>query len=731
MGFLSGLLGFLLCIWDFVTYPIYFIIDRPWRTTRLIARTRARIVSTGAKEITIKGVPLPSPIRDELKNAPEEINTMERLFKFSSKKHANKKCLGTRQVLGEMEETQTSGKVFTKLQLGEYTWQTYSQVAAKADCLGRGLREIGVKPRDRVVIYANTSADWMICAIGAFRQSLALVTIYTNLGEEGVLHGVTQTETSTIIVGEDLLPKLLAVLPQAPAVKNVIVIPSHNPAPLPPDTATVSFHRFSSILSSGSTSHISCSPPGPQDTAIIMYTSGSTGVPKGVILTHANLLQAVFCLIPTCETCDLRPDDCYLALLPLAHVLELLAENMLLAVGIPIGYSNPKTFLDSSSMVAKGYRGDASVLRPTCVAVVPLVLDSIYKGIRVKMVERGALFTEVVDFCYRYKLKWMRRGHSTPLTDLLVFSKFKAILGGRMRAMLSGGAPLAPDSHDFCRTCLGITLLQGYGLTETCATACVPDGHDLSTGRVGPPLQQISLRLVDWEEGGYLVSDPHGPRGEVVIGGGQVAAGYYNMPEKTREDFFTEHGTRWFRTGDIGQMMPDGTIKIVDRKKDLVKMQGGEYVSLGKVESLMKLHPAVENICVFGDSKRSNPVALVVPGEVWLQKALARMGKDNMSRAEACLDPAVVADVLEKLKKHAATQKLQRFEIPDSIFLVAEPWTPESGLITAAFKLKRKALENTFKDDLVELYAGNNNDAKLKTKNVNNNQAGGILVSSV
>ena len=159
----------------------------------------------------------------------------------------------------------------------------------------------------------------------------------------------------------------------------------------------------------------------------------------------------------------------------------------------------------------------------------------------------------------------------------------------------------------------------------------------------------------------------------------QVAAGYYNMPEKTKEEFFTENGIRWFRTGDIGQMMQDGTIKIVDRKKDLVKMQGGEYVSLGKVESLLKIHPAVENICVFGDSTRSNPVALVVPGEVWMQKALVRLGKDNMSRAEACLDPEVVADVLEKLEKHAATQKLQRFEIPDKIFLVAEPWTPESG----------------------------------------------------
>ena len=159
----------------------------------------------------------------------------------------------------------------------------------------------------------------------------------------------------------------------------------------------------------------------------------------------------------------------------------------------------------------------------------------------------------------------------------------------------------------------------------------------------------------------------------------QVAAGYYNMPEKTKEEFFTENGIRWFRTGDIGQMMQDGTIKIVDRKKDLVKMQGGEYVSLGKVESLLKIHPAVENICVFGDSTRSKPVALVVPGEVWMQKALVRLGKDNMSRAEACLDPEVVADVLEKLEKHAATQKLQRFEIPDRIFLVAEPWTPESG----------------------------------------------------
>ena len=137
-------------------------------------------------------------------------------------------------------------------------------------------------------------------------------------------------------------------------------------------------------------------------------------------------------------------------------------------------------------------QGDATILRPTVVAVVPLVLDTIYKGIRASVAARGAFFEELVDFCYQYRLKWLRRGHDTPIMNRIIFKKFTAIVGGRLRILLSGGAPLAPDAHDFCRTCLNLTLLQGYGLTETCATACIPDGHDLSTGRVGPPLQEVN-----------------------------------------------------------------------------------------------------------------------------------------------------------------------------------------------------------------------------------------------
>jgi len=729
MSFVIALLNILLHVWDFITYPIYFLIDEPWKKTRMMDRTRARTVSHQASEITIKPVAMVSAVKDELKNAPEDINTMERLFKYSCKKYGDRKCLGTRTVLGETEEKQDNGKVFTKLQLGEYTWQSYTDVATQADCLGKGLREMGVKPRDKVVLYANTCSEWMVSAVAAFRHSLAVVTIYTNLGEDGVEHGITQTEAGTVIVSQELVPRLLAVLPRVRSINNVIVIPNHVATPLPENTDTVTFHDFPSVVSAGKSSSIHSSPPNPSDTAIIMYTSGSTGVPKGVVLTHANILQALFCILPT-ATDAIEPvtsEDCYIAILPLAHVLELLAENMCLLLGMPIGYSNPKTFTDAGTMVAKGSKGDATVLKPTLVALVPLVLDTIYKGIRNKVAARGKFFAELVDFCYEYRLKWTRRGHDTPIMNQLIFKKFRAAVGGRVRILLSGGAPLAPAAHDFCRTCLCIKLLQGYGLTETAATACIPDSSDMSTGTVGAPLQEVDIRLVNWEEGGYHVTDSQGPRGEIVIGGGHVAKGYYGLPEKTDEDFFNDLGKRWFRTGDIGQMMPNGTIKIIDRKKDLVKLQGGEYISLGKVESLLKLHPAVDNLCVFARPTMDHCVALIIPNQLWLDQAIDRLGRGSMEREEACMDRQIARDLQAELLKHGLRLKLQKFEIPRTLCLVSEPWTPESGLITAAFKLKRKSLENAYQDDIAEMYAGNNNT--IDKKIINNNQSRPVSVN--
>merc|ERR1711936_558608 len=577
---------------------------------------------------------------------------------------------------------------------------------SKAEHFGKGLRELGIKPRDKIVLYANTCADWMVSAVAAFKHSLAVVTIYTNLGEEGVEHGISQTDTTATVVSQELLPTIMSVLPKCPSVHHVIIIPDHNANPTPPPAYLTTFHKVSDIVALGSTSSTPNSPPDPQDSAIIMYTSGSTGVPKGVVMTHKNLIHAIFSLVPT--VCDsirkARLNDKYIAVLPLAHVLELLAENVMMVMGIPIGYSSVKTFTDSGTGLAKGTKGDATVLRPTIVCVVPLVLDKIFKGIKSKVASRGHFFSKLIDMCYKYRLKWIRSGHDTPIMNALIFKKFKASLGGNLRILLSGGAPLAPDAHDYCRTLLGITLMQGYGLTETCATGCLPDGHDMSTGRVGAPPQDVDLKLVNWEEGGYTVNDAEGPRGEIVIGGGHVAKEYYGMPEKTKEDFFNENGKRWFKTGDVGHMMPDGTIKIVDRKKDLVKLQGGEYVSLGKVESLLKIHPAVENICVCADSSKNYCVALVVPGQEYLNSLAVELNLGNLSRDNLCVDEEIVASYVSVIGQHGKAQRLGKFEIPRAVFLVSDVWTPESGLLTAAMKLKRKSLEAAFSDEIAEMY---------------------------
>jgi long-chain acyl-CoA synthetase len=188
-----------------------------------------------------------------------------------------------------------------------------------------------------------------------------------------------------------------------------------------------------------------------------MYTSGSTGVPKGVVLTHGNLIATSTSIM------FLEPfysDDVYIGYLPAAHVLELLSECTMMMFGIPVGYSSPNTMTDMSTKVMRDQKGDASVLKPTLMCVVPLILDRIYKNIIESVGKRGANFQKTFEFCYRYKLYWTRSGQPTPIVDKIVFNKIKSLLGGKMRFAITGGAPLSPETHDFIRVCLGLTLVQ-------------------------------------------------------------------------------------------------------------------------------------------------------------------------------------------------------------------------------------------------------------------------------
>ena len=272
-----------------------------------------------------------------------------------------------------------------------------------------------------------------------------------------------------------------------------------------------------------------------------------------------------------------------------------------------------------------------------------------------------------------------------------------------MEFMIVGSAPLSPSTQEFIRTCFSIDLVQGYSMTETTCSGCCQIPGDLKVGFVGGPMAGMEIRLTDWEEGGYKVTDFPYPRGEIVLGGNAVARGYFKNDEKTEEDFFIDNGTQFFSSGDIGELFPDGTFRLIDRKKDLVKLQLGEYVSLGKVEAHMKTHPIVENIFVYADPMTKFTVALVVPVRDFLENMAAQM--DVYGSIETlCKDPEVVKSILDTLKEHGKSEGLKKFEIPRALTLCTDPWLPESGLVTAAFKLKRKALQAAFQCQIDKMY---------------------------
>ncbi|XP_037534383.1 long-chain-fatty-acid--CoA ligase 3-like [Nematolebias whitei] len=340
--------------------------------------------------------------------------------------------------------------------------------------------------------------------------------------------------------------------------------------------------------------------PLPSDIAVIMYTSGSTGVPKGVMISHANIIASISGIAEKIP--NLCEDDTYIGYLPLAHVLELCAELLCISHGCRIGYSSPQTLADQSSKIKKGSRGDASALQPTLMAAVPEIMDRIYKNVMTKVEQMNSFQQTLFILAYNYKLEQLSKGNSTPLCDRVVFRKVRSLLGGQTRVLLSGGAPLSAATQRFMNICLCCPVGQGYGLTETCGAGTVSELWDYSTGRVGGPLACCEIKLKDWLEGGYRSLDKPHPRGEILIGGLNVTMGYYKSEAKNQEDYFVdENNQRWFCTGDIGEIHEDGCLKIIDRKKDLVKLQAGEYVSLGKVEAVLRNCPLVDNICVYAN----------------------------------------------------------------------------------------------------------------------------------
>ncbi|KAG5878700.1 hypothetical protein JTB14_036607 [Gonioctena quinquepunctata] len=691
---------------DILTFPVYLILQNPWKARRLASKQMGVPIETKSESITIKSTKKPCHYHLELNE--QKIDTCVKLLEYASRKHGEKKCLGTREILGEEDEQQPNGRVFKKFQMGDYIWKSYIEVNQMALNFGRGLREMGNQPHKNIAILAETRTEWMIAAHGLFKQSIPLVTVYVTLGDDAIAHAFNETEVTTVITSFSLLSRFHNILKLAPGIETIVYMKDqlkHNEEPEVTDKfkEKVKIISFDDVIDQGAKSEVVDQPPTPNDTAIIMYTSGSTGVPKGVILLHRNMVGSIKGFLDS--TPMYAETEVVVGYLPLAHVFELLVENGVIFMGIRIGYSSALTMLDSSSKIKKGTAGDVTVLKPTFMTSVPLILDRISKSIQEKVGKSSGVKRVLFNFGYNYKKKWTQLGFSTPLVDRIIFGAVKKIMGGKLRLIAAGGAPLTADTHKLVKTCLCTDIITGYGLTETSSCATNTETFDLTCGRVGAPKTMSYIKLIDWEEGQYFVSDKPHSRGEIIVGGANVSPGYFKQPEKTKEDFFDENGIRWFRTGDIGEIHKNGTLQIIDRKKDLVKLQAGEYVSLGKVESQLVTCPVVENICALADSTKNNIVAIIVPHEDNVQALAKQIGVEGKNLEELCADPIVTRTVLEEIQNYAKKVNLQKFEVPAVVKLVSDVWTPESGLVTASLKLKRKAIQDFYKQEVTTMYA--------------------------
>ncbi|KAE8706199.1 Long chain acyl-CoA synthetase 7, peroxisomal [Hibiscus syriacus] len=419
--------------------------------------------------------------------------------------------------------------------VGGYKWMTYGEAGTARAAIGSGLI-YGIPKGACVGIYFINRPEWLIVDHACSAYSLVSVPLYDTLGPDAVKYISNHADVKAVFCVPQTLNSLLAFLSEIPSVRLVVVVEGTESEV--PSLTGIQIITYEKLLSLGCSNLQPFIPPKPDDIATICYTSGTTGTPKGVVLTHGNMIaNSAGC----CAGIKFYPSDVYISYLPLAHIYERAYQVMLLYYGAAVGFYQGDNMKLMDDMV---------VLRPTIFCSVPRLYNRIYAGIINAVKSSGPLKERLFNAAYNSKKHAIMNGKSpSPLWDKLVFDKIKARLGGRVRFLSSGASPLSPDILDFLKICFGGRVVEGYGMTETsCVITSMDEGDNLS-GHVGSPIPSCEIKLVDVPEMNYTSDDKPYPRGEICVRGPIVFQGYFKDEVQTRE-VLDEDG--WLHTGDIG-----------------------------------------------------------------------------------------------------------------------------------------------------------------------------------
>jgi long-chain acyl-CoA synthetase len=557
------------------------------------------------------------------------------------------------------------------------------EMLARAHRIAAGLYSLGVRPGDRVALLSDSRPEWTLTDAGCLFAGAVDVPIYPTLNATQVRYILKDSGSRVLVVSNhQKFRQVKDILRDCPTVEQVVLFDGAG-------IETGEVMTLAELEKRGQT--LQAEQPQlindlahritPDQLATIIYTSGTTGEPKGVMLTHSNLISN---LIDAAGNLSFDEKDIALSVLPLSHIFERQAMYMYLYQGMAVYYA------ESLETIGPNLRE----VRPTILVGVPRIFEKIYDRIKERVAAKGRVNTALLSWAVsvakayarfevdKKKAPWtLVLKHK--LATKLVFSKWREAFGGRMRLLVSGGAAL-PEELGYIYLGAGIPIIQGYGLTETSPVITTGRVEDNRIGTVGKPIPGVEVRIA--------------ADGEIEARGPNVMRGYYNKPEETRA-VFTEDG--WFKTGDIGTIDDDGFLRITDRKKELFKTSGGKYISPQPIEQMIKGSRFVSQVVLIGDGRKF-PAALIVPDWQQIESYAQLKGIKATSRAELCGHERII-DLFER-QIAGLTPDLAQYERVKKVGLLENEFTIEGGELTPTLKVKRRVIDEKYRGVIDHLY---------------------------